>query len=98
MNKLPDTIEELDELADMGFKVLSQTEIPQRISSTTYECLRRVRCPFCGNEFNQTVSSGCFHYMYFPFYCPECNFPRNVHDKIYKLYEQKKADKCQNNL
>ena len=85
------SLEELQELASKSFELIHQSEsINYPPGSTNWIRSQKVRCPACGNIFEQVVKSGCFTITAIPFNCPKCGFPDSVLREISRRWREKR--------
>jgi len=88
--KLPDTIEELNEILEKThgrLKILEHGQMSR--FGTTSECAVELLCPFCESHFTGHHSEGCFHSTTVPLSCPVCDFPTNIFRKLHELSQPK---------
>ena len=87
------SLEELRELASKSFTLICQSEpVNYPPGSTIWIRSQKVRCPACGNIFEQVVKSGCFTVIEIPLNCPRCGFRESVLREISKRLMEKRGE------
>lgn len=86
---MPQKSRALNKLLELDFEILHESEaIDSRRGLTVINI--RMKCPFCQSEFMAERDKGSPVQDIVPSNCPECDFPRNIHN-VLKSFRKTRA-------